>query len=97
VETATAVAEFEAQGVLQPGDEGWWKVWGAGTRHIRPGDIVMHKCDGEVLTEYVTDTFTAKAAPLRVGVVIGGERVTLGALVPIVLLRRGTRNTLAGA
>jgi hypothetical protein len=34
---------LEAQGSLQPGQEGWWKVWGASVRDVQPGDIVMLK------------------------------------------------------
>lgn len=92
-----AVARFEAQGKLQPGDEGYWKVWGARPRHIRAGDIVMSKNDGDdsVETYEVEELFLAKAHPMRIGLVVKGERTTIGALCPIVLVRWGTHNMLA--
>lgn len=96
--TAEAVAQFEGQGALQPGSEGWWKVWGASVRHIRTGDLVATLSeDGERELDWmlIQDRFGAKAAPLRQGFVVDGERVTLGALAPVVVLRRGTHNTLA--
>lgn len=90
---STAVAEFEAQPALQPGAAGWWRVWGAKPHHVRAGDIVITRGERPV---FVTDTFTAKAAPMRQGLVDqDGERFTLGALCPIVLVRPGTHNTLA--
>jgi hypothetical protein len=42
--TAEAVAPMEAQGRLAPGEEGWWEVWGAGLRHVRPRR--PHRHDG---------------------------------------------------
>lgn len=36
-------ARLDAQGVLQPGEQGWWKVWGASARSIRTGDMLMAK------------------------------------------------------
>ena len=40
---AAAIAELESQGTLAPGTQGWWKVWGAGVGHVRPGDIILSK------------------------------------------------------
>jgi hypothetical protein len=86
-------AELEVQGVLQPGQEGWWKVWGANVTHIRTGDVVHFK--GDEGWVFIEDTFEAKAAPIRRGFVSNGERFTMGVLVPVVVLRRGTHNFLA--
>lgn len=93
--TSEAVAAFEAQGVLEPGTEGWWKVWGAQVHHVQAGDLVGSLVDGEMDWFLVEELFEAKAAPLRQGFVTDGERTTLGVLCPIVLLRRGTHNVLA--
>lgn len=95
--TTDAVAAFEAQEQLQPGTEGWWKVWGAKAHHIRPGDLVLSKKDdGEVEYTLVFDLFPSKAAPLRVGVVTDdGKQYTFGALQPIIVLRWTDHNTLA--
>jgi hypothetical protein len=91
----TAWAEVEAQGVLKPGEPGWWKVWGATPRHIQPGDLVL-SIEGETFTlNLIEDTYLAKNSPLRVGVVIEGTRMTFGALTEIILLRKGTHNFLA--
>lgn len=84
---------IEAQGRLEPGQPGYWKVWGASAHNIRPGDVVLLDPDGDF--ELVDDVFTAKAAPIRVGLVIRGERTTIGALCPVIVLRQGTHNTLA--
>lgn len=94
----TPIQEFEAQDRLQPGQAGWWKVWGARVSDIRIGDIVMCKngSDGSVMTDYVAGTFTSKAAPLRRGFFDhDGEIFTIGVMAPVVLVRFGTHNTLA--
>lgn len=89
--SAEALAQLEAQPVLQPGEAGWWKVWGASPRDIRAGDIVITTSE----TFYVDDVYIAKAAPMRIGIVVDGEHQTIGALCPIVLVRQGTKNTLS--
>lgn len=93
--SAEAQAAWEAQERLQPGTPGFWKVWGASVHHVRPGDLVLSKVGDEVQVDLVQDLFPAKAAPCRVGFVVDGERVTIGALVPVIVLRWGTKNTLA--
>jgi hypothetical protein len=90
-------AELEAQPRMEPGTEGWWQVWGACVRDIRPGDAVAFAHDGVTEWHYVEDTFVAKNAPIRWGIVEDGERYTLGAFTPIALLRRGTHHTLAAS
>lgn len=90
--TAAAVAELADQGQLQPGDEGWWKAWGVNPSLIRPGDLVATA--DEIML--VDRTYRA-ASPMRIGLVIGGKRSTLGALCPVVIYRRDTRNRLADA
>jgi hypothetical protein len=98
--TAEAVAAFESQGVLQPGETGWWKVWGANPHTIRTGDLVMFKHDNEYETNLITGTFVSNAHPLRVGLVSDAcefedGKFTLGAFGPVVVVRWGDRNTLA--
>lgn len=93
-----AFREFESQGELQPGEEGYWKVWGAMVRHIRPGDLVLSKTNPDDLSiciDLIEDVYTPKNYPLHFGVVINGDKFTLGALTAIILLRKGTKNTLA--
>jgi hypothetical protein len=96
--TQAAVAEFEAQGSLPPGTEGWWKVWGARVSSIRTGDLIFLKGqdDGEPEGHLIAGTFEAKATGLRRGFIVDNEeRFTLGMLCPVVVLRRDTHNILA--
>jgi hypothetical protein len=88
-----AWAQAEAQGTLQPGEQGWWKVWGARAANVQPGDLLLLAGQEPTL---IADTFTAKAAPMRIGLVSAeGERFTIGALADVIVLRPGTHNTLA--
>lgn len=90
----TAIDELEAQPVLQPGESGWWKVWGAQPRHIQAGDIILLDPVGDWIE--VKGLFPSKAAPVRVGLIDANDAMfTIGALCPIVLMRRGTHNMLA--
>lgn len=96
--TSEAVAQFNDQGRIPPGTPGWWRVWGASVQDIAPGDLVATLSDGELSWSLVHELFTARAYPLRHGLVTdGGERFTLGALVPVVVLRRGTHHVLSGS
>ncbi len=46
--TTKAIGIFNSQPALQPGEDGYWQVWGASIRDIQPGDLVMLKySDGE--------------------------------------------------
>lgn len=98
MDSKTAWAEVEAQGPIEPGTPGWWQVWGATVHHARPGDLILCR-DGDidkVVPTYVRDLFRSKAHPVRVGIVTDDDKeVTIGALAPMVLLRRGTHHTLA--
>lgn len=89
------MAQVDADTRLQPGEAGWWRVWGASARDIKGGDIVMTKSGDDYEAFYVESTYTAKAHPIRVGIVVGGQQQTFGALVGLVLYRKGTKNTLS--
>jgi hypothetical protein len=89
--TAQVRAEIEEQPRLEPGIAGWWKVYGATPRSIRPGDYVMTP-DSEF---YVQDTYEFSVTGIRIGIVVDGERQSIGCLYgPIVLLRQGVKATL---
>lgn len=90
-----ASATFEAQGPIAPGTEGFWKVWGAQVRTIRPGDLILTKDGDDFRWDLILDTFDAKASGLRRGFVSDAGKFTLGALAPVQVLRWGTHNTLA--
>jgi hypothetical protein len=87
---------LDAQGVLAPGQPGYWQVWGADARHIQAGDLVLSKTPDGVMHEDVI--LEAGRRPIGAYVLTeAGEDFTLGALVRIVILRQGTHNTLAPA
>jgi hypothetical protein len=81
-----------AQPAKEPGTPGWWRVWGASVQDILPGDFVFTKDDQDGFL--VTETFVAKSIVKR-GIVVDGERQTIGLGCPIYLLRQGTHNTLS--
>lgn len=93
--SAEVRATVEAQPRMEPGTFGFWEVWGATPQDIQGGDYVLVKMrDGSVDEFFVQDTFVAKNVA-RKGVVVDGERMTLGLLCPIVILREGTRGVLS--
>jgi len=87
--------EAEAQGPLKPGDEGWWKVWGARPQDVRAGDMVLWQDSQGQEAMLIEECFQSKAWPMRQGWIVEAEPLTFGSLAQIVLLRRGTCNTLA--
>ena len=87
--------EAEAQGSLAPGEPGWWKVWGARVLDIRTGDMVLWQSSDYQEAMLVEGLYRAKSYPMRWGMVVEGEQITMGSLVPMTLLRKGTHNTLA--
>jgi hypothetical protein len=92
--TLAARAAIKAQQRIQPGTDGWWKVYGARVADIRPGDYVFTRDDLDGFL--VEDTYTNEGwRGFRAGIVVDGERMSIGTLCPIVLLRRGTKGTLA--
>lgn len=95
--SADAVRQFESQGEIPPGTPGFWRVWGAQPRHIETGDLVLsvNAETGDQEWDLIVDTFTAKAAPLRIGVETPEGRITIGALTPVIVLRWGTHHDLA--
>jgi hypothetical protein len=94
--TAQVRADIEAQPRLAAGEEGWWKVYGASPRDIQAGDFVLTRDDTDGFL--VDDVYVNEAwRGIRTGIVVDGERQSIGTYCPIVLLRRGTKATLAGS
>jgi hypothetical protein len=93
---------LDAQGVLQPGIEGWWKVWGAMACDIRKGDLIMTKGDAAEryheyeVAEIIEESGVISACRLRFRSA-EGEDIAIGMLCPVIVLRKGTKNTLAGS
>ena len=89
---------LDAQGVLQPGEEGYWKIWGAHARDVQVGDLLMvrwNKADGSheigeyEIAELLDDEVIAPKFRAT-----DGRTFRIGALQKIVLLRKGTHHTL---
>ena len=60
--TPRATEIINTQGRLEPGDEGYWRVWGASVRDIQPGDIVVLRyADGEAC-EYEVGEYAPREA-----------------------------------
>ncbi|HEY2644459.1 MAG TPA: hypothetical protein VGI56_11965 [Galbitalea sp.] len=108
VVTSKLYDQEDERGVLHPGQEGYWKVWGARAIDIRPGDLVMSgwkdKLDDgtEVIqhAEYEVAEMASFTAPtmntIRVGFIgTNGLFGSVGMLQAMVLLRWGTGNKLA--
>ena len=51
--TSTPVTEaLNGQGTLRPGQEGWWKVYGAQASDVQAGDLIMVKPRDAEITEH---------------------------------------------
>ncbi len=100
---------LDAQGTLQPGTEGYWKVWGARASDIRPGDLVMVKNQDNVISEYEVLDYAPRGregtmmdlirprfrAPAKSAGAGTGQLFSVGAMQAVVVLRKGTHHTLA--
>ena len=85
---------LDAQGILQPGEQGWWRVYGARAEDILPGDLVMIKDDEFQVAERAP--WGNRWDTLRVRFrTAAGELRTVGMLQPVEVVRRGTHCTLA--
>jgi len=92
-------AQEFALGRIEPGTEGWWRVWGASPFDIEPGDLIMIKPSGEEITEYavrhvINEGTLADECGRRI-ITWANEDRRIGYLVPIEIVRRGTRNYLS--
>jgi Cu/Zn superoxide dismutase len=90
---------LDAQGVLQPGQEGFWQHWGASARDIHPGDLILVKwVNDDGTTKEITEHEVVTAED-KTGVVAvtdtEGNSFWVGWLQRITLLRQGTHNTLS--
>lgn len=89
--TAEVRAEIEAQGVLQPGEPGWWEVWGASPQDVRTGDYLLFGDGEEMYIQYAERASNG----WQVRYQRDGEWYRMGLGCRLVLLRRGTRHTLS--
>ena len=86
---------LDAQGVLQPGEKGFWKVWGARIYNIRAGDLLMFKGRDGTTQECQVESVDHTEIVCPKVVATDGREFRLGALMPIILLRQETHNILA--
>jgi hypothetical protein len=90
---------LDAQGTLQPGQDGYWRVWGATVGDIQAADLIMVKPkDGEITEHEVAEIVPEEGilAAMYLRFIDGiGEDVRIGRLCPVVVLRKGTHRTLA--
>lgn len=95
-DTARKIYDENNDHPKQPGEAGYWQVWGATVHHVQPGDLMMSRNDdGSINVDYVEDVYTPKNHPLRWGFIVAGKKVTLGAFTPITVMRPSTHNLLA--
>ena len=101
--TEPMTAALDAQGALEPGTEGYWQVWGARTQDIQPGDLVMIRYEDTGISEFeVAELAPRGDGDLRDTIrprfrAATGELFHVGALQPVVVMRKGTHHTLAGS
>jgi hypothetical protein len=99
------LASQQETGKLQPGDPGYWQVWGARAADIRPGDLVM-MARGEGDARQFYEFQCAECLPTRPDHLIGdtcqprfrttdGRVLGVGMVQRIKIVRYGTHNTLA--
>lgn len=69
--TPRATEIINAQGRLEPGEEGYWKVWGASIRDIQRGDLVILKRATEDGKGEVCEYEVGEYAPREVRVTAG--------------------------
>jgi hypothetical protein len=95
-----ATDALATQGILRPGTAGYWEVWGARADDIQAGDLVMISYDDGIFEYEVSALAPRGNGDLRDMVrprfrAATGELFNIGALQPVVVLRKGTHHTLA--
>ena len=86
------------QGILAPGEHGYWRVWGADARHIRPDDLLLVRWTNADQSHEITEHKVLLVEEHLCGRRVldtQGQTFLVGYLGTIVLLREGTKNTLA--
>jgi hypothetical protein len=91
---------LEDQGVLQPGQDGYWPVHGARVADIRSGDLVMARGSEGPTREYVITEAIPPDGGMADGcaprfVTSAGDTIRLGHLMAVAISRKGTHRTLA--
>ena len=88
--------KLESQGVLAPGEQGYWKVWGARAGHIRTGDLAMFRwADADEPDEIEIAEVLDRDPCAPKFRCTDGRVLRIGGLMPVIVLRHGDHNTLA--
>lgn len=85
----TAIEEIEAQGALEPGQEGWWRVWGASILDVKAGDVVVDRTGAYEVFEVKGRTLTQVVMETSEG------EIRAGMMAQIKLIRKSTHNILS--
>jgi hypothetical protein len=103
-------ALIDAQGILQPGEPGYWQIWGANITHAEEGDLLLVRWEDKetppnvTIGEYIIASIDpdppwcpviTAASTTDPPYPPNGERFRVGMGQRITLLRQGTHNTLA--
>lgn len=92
----TLAAQLAADERLQPGKQGYWRVWGARTYDVEPGDVVvtLDRETDTLVCEEIAETHDL--VPRMRFTTVTGATFSIGHLAPgIMVFRPGTGNTLA--
>jgi hypothetical protein len=82
----------------EPGTWGFWEVWGAVPRDLRPGDVLLCKVrdTDETSVDYVAEVVGLGPSGARLNYVNqDGKTMSIGLLAPVVVVRWGTHGTLS--
>ena len=87
-------AQMESETRLQPGEEGWWRLWGARTYHIKVGDVIVTLDQPNLLFDEVVE-LEDKPTHVRYKNQDGNWWTMGHGNTKWLLYRKGTKNTLA--
>jgi hypothetical protein len=101
VDNATLRAALKAQdeaGELQPGQAGWWRIWGSSVKDIRVGDaFAWRQPERDGKPAYTSDWHYAQEVEgsFPKFITCDGERFSLGLLTAVEVFRQDTHNILS--
>lgn len=82
------ITEIENQDKLEPGQSGWWPIWGASVLEVQVGDVVVDSSGAYEVYGMLGSTLTQRGFGTSEG------EIWAGFMAKIKILRRGTGMTL---